>query len=107
MITVKSKIEKGSIRLPKRVKLPEGTQVIVRIEPIQKAKAKQKIIFDVECAKVFGTVKSKLRSQGKPAGEVDALIAATAIAHEATFVTSNEKHFENIEGLRFEVWPMG
>jgi hypothetical protein len=34
MITVKSKIEKGSIRLPKRVKLPDGTQVIVRIEPM-------------------------------------------------------------------------
>jgi len=31
MITVKSKIEKGSIRLPKRVKLPDGTQVIVLI----------------------------------------------------------------------------
>jgi hypothetical protein len=43
MITVKSKIEKGSIRLPKRVKLPDGTQVIVRIEPIQKAKEKQKV----------------------------------------------------------------
>jgi len=63
--------------------------------------------FDVECAKVFGTVKSKLRSLSKPTGEVDALIAATAMAHEATLVTSNKKHFENIEGLKVEVWPTG
>ena len=46
-ITVKSKIEKGSIRLPKGVKLPDGTQVIVRIEPIQKAKEKQKLIAEL------------------------------------------------------------
>ena len=50
MITVKSKIEKGSIRLPKRVKLPDGTQVIVRIEPIQKAKEKQKLIAELSAA---------------------------------------------------------
>jgi tRNA(fMet)-specific endonuclease VapC len=67
----------------------------------------QVVPFDVECAKVFGTVKSKLRSLGKPTGEVDALIAATAMAHEAILVTSNKKHFENIEGLRIEIWPMG
>ena len=65
----------------------------------------QVVPFDVECAKVFGTVKSKLRSLGKPTGEVDALIAATAMTHEATLVTSNKKHFENIEGLKVEVWP--
>ncbi len=50
MITVKTKIEKGSIRLPKRVKLPDGTHVIVRIESIQKAKEKQKTISEL-----FGT----------------------------------------------------
>jgi predicted DNA-binding antitoxin AbrB/MazE fold protein len=50
MITVKSKIEKGSIRLPKKVKLPDGTQVIVRIEPIQKAKEKLKIISELSGA---------------------------------------------------------
>jgi tRNA(fMet)-specific endonuclease VapC len=67
----------------------------------------QVVPFDVECAKVFGTVKSKLRSLGKPTGEVDALIAATAMAHEATLVTSNKRHFENIEGLKVEVWSTG
>ena len=32
----------------------------------------QVIPFDIECAKVFGTIKSKLRRLGKPTGEVDA-----------------------------------
>ncbi|MCL0089405.1 type II toxin-antitoxin system VapC family toxin, partial [Dehalococcoidia bacterium] len=60
----------------------------------------QVISFDMECAKIFGTIKSKLRSIGKPTGEVDALLAATAIANKAVLITANKKHFENIEGLK-------
>jgi predicted DNA-binding antitoxin AbrB/MazE fold protein len=45
--TVKSRIEKGSIRLPKKVRLPEGTRVIVKIEPVLKSKEKQKIIGEL------------------------------------------------------------
>lgn len=62
------------------------------------------IPFTFECAKVFGTVKSKLRKLGKPTGEMDVLIAATAISHKSTFATLNKKHFENIEGLKIEIW---
>jgi tRNA(fMet)-specific endonuclease VapC len=62
--------------------------------------------FDLECAKAFGSIKSKLRVIGKPTGEVDALIAAAAIVHKATLVTANKKHFENIEGLKLDVWPV-
>jgi tRNA(fMet)-specific endonuclease VapC len=65
----------------------------------------QVIPFDIECAKVFGTIKSKLRSLGRPTGEMDGLIAAAAMAHKATLVTADKKHFENIEGLGLEVWP--
>ena len=65
----------------------------------------QVIPFDVECAKVFGTIKSRLRSLGKPTGEMDGLIAATAMAHKATLATADIKHFENIEGLKLEAWP--
>jgi predicted DNA-binding antitoxin AbrB/MazE fold protein len=46
-ITVKSKIEKGWIRLPKKVSLQDGTRVIVRIEPMLKTKEKQKIIAEL------------------------------------------------------------
>ena len=67
----------------------------------------QVVPFDIECARIFGTIKSRLRSLGKPTGEVDALIAATAMAHEAILVTTNKKHFENIGGLKVEIWPIG
>ena len=63
------------------------------------------IPFDLECEKIFGTIKSKLRKIGKPTGETDALIAATAMAHRALLITSNKRHFENIEGLKVESWP--
>ncbi len=61
--------------------------------------------FDFECAKIFGTIKSKLRKLGKPTGEMDALIAATAMVNKATLITTNKKHFENIAGLKIETWP--
>lgn len=61
--------------------------------------------FDIECAKAFGTIKSRLRSISTPTGEMDALIAATAIANNAILVTMNKKHFENIENLNVEIWP--
>jgi predicted DNA-binding antitoxin AbrB/MazE fold protein len=44
VFTVTSKIVKGMIRLPKKVKIPEGTKVIVKIEPALKAAEKRKII---------------------------------------------------------------
>ena len=50
MITVRSKIEKGSIRLPKKARLQDGTRVIVRIEPILKSKEKLKIIAELSGA---------------------------------------------------------
>ena len=50
MTTVKSKIEKGSIRLPKRVRLPDGTRVIVNIAPVLKTKERLKIISELSGA---------------------------------------------------------
>ena len=49
-ITVKSKIEKGWIRLPKKVRLPDGTRIIVKIEPILKTEDKQKIVSELSGA---------------------------------------------------------
>jgi len=67
----------------------------------------QVVPFDIECAKIFGTIKSGLRKLGKPTGEMDALIAATAMAHKSVLATGNRKHFENIEGLKIEIWSNG
>jgi len=47
MITVESKIEKGWIRIPKKVRLPNGTKIIVKIEQKIKSKDKLKIISEL------------------------------------------------------------
>ena len=49
-ITIKSKIEKGWIRLPKKVSLQDGTRVIIKMEPILKTKEKQEIIAELSGA---------------------------------------------------------
>jgi len=60
--------------------------------------------FDESCAAAFADIKAELRRIGKPTGEMDALIAATAVAHQATLVTHNRRHYENIVGLCWEDW---
>lgn len=52
----------------------------------------------------FAIEKAKLKASGKFIGEIDTLIAATALATEMTLVTRNVKHFERIEGLEIENW---
>jgi len=60
--------------------------------------------FDEICARHFGTIGSALAGQGTPIGDFDVLIAATALAVQATLVTNNVKHFARVRGLRVENW---
>lgn len=60
--------------------------------------------FDIAAATAFAKLKLDLRKRGKPTGEVDALIAATCLACNATLVTHNSRHFEHIGGLSLDDW---
>jgi predicted nucleic acid-binding protein len=40
-------------------------------------------------------------------GELDILIAAICLENNYTLVTNNEKHFKDIDGLRYENWVNG
>ncbi|MCC7293974.1 MAG: type II toxin-antitoxin system VapC family toxin [Phycisphaerales bacterium] len=62
------------------------------------------IEFDRPCADAYAMVRAGQRRSGRSSGEADALIAATALAHKATVVTHNTRHFEGIEGLACEDW---
>ncbi|MEX2185225.1 MAG: type II toxin-antitoxin system VapC family toxin [Pirellulales bacterium] len=60
--------------------------------------------FDADCADVYSRIRVALERLGKRTGEGDLLIASVALAHGATLVTHNVKHFESIEGLAIEDW---
>ncbi len=47
---------------------------------------------------------SELERKGEPIGEMDALIASVALAHNERIVTKNVKHFGRVEGLEIESW---
>jgi predicted nucleic acid-binding protein len=57
------------------------------------------LTFDQLAARVYGTVLLKRRTIGRPIDEMDALIAATALAHGATLATRNTTDFEDC-GIR-------
>ena len=60
--------------------------------------------FDQSSAEAYSHIRLYLRQKGRPTGEIDALIAAVAIASDAVLVTHNTKHFEHIQHLRLEDW---
>ena len=60
--------------------------------------------FDDVCARAYGTIRNQLRIDGNPIGPNDMLIAATAIALQATLVTGNLREFSRVKGLRLENW---
>lgn len=57
--------------------------------------------FDASCARHFAAVASSLRENGRKhtARAFDALIAATALAHDLPLYTRNPRDFEGIAGL--------
>lgn len=55
--------------------------------------------FDIETARVFAAIQSRLLGSGQPIGDADVMIAATAIQHDLTLITGNIRHFSRIQGL--------
>lgn len=60
--------------------------------------------FDASASVSAALVRKSLRSQGKPSGAYDELIAGHALALDAILVTNNLKHFETVPGLKLETW---
>lgn len=60
--------------------------------------------FDEQCAAHYAVIAADLTKRGERIGEFDTLIAAHAIAVDATLVTNNVRHFERIRRLRVENW---
>ncbi len=58
--------------------------------------------FDDVAARLFGQITAYLQIIGKPAGDMDVLIATTAMASNHILITRNAKHFTNIPELIVE-----
>jgi len=52
----------------------------------------------------YAKTKVDLRKAGTPLADFDILIGVTAIVHDLTLVTNNDKHFARINNLRIENW---
>ena len=60
--------------------------------------------FDFTCAKAYGELRQKLGAEGQLIGDRDMMIAAAALVHEATLITSNTKEFKRVPNLQLEEW---
>jgi len=63
--------------------------------------------FETAVCSAYARLRLALERAGTPVGPMDMLIAATALAHGLTVVTSNEREFRRIEGLAVENWALG
>jgi tRNA(fMet)-specific endonuclease VapC len=64
----------------------------------------EKLPFDANAALHYGEIRSQLENRGEVIGAYDMLIAAHALALEATLVTNNMREFQRIEHLKVEDW---
>jgi tRNA(fMet)-specific endonuclease VapC len=55
-------------------------------------------------AEAYGRIRAELESEGQMIGNNDLWIAAHAIAAGLTLVTSNEREFRRVAGLRIQNW---
>jgi tRNA(fMet)-specific endonuclease VapC len=60
--------------------------------------------FDGEDARIAGAIRAELELAGRPIGAYDLLMAAQAIRHKLTLVTSNAREFKRVSGLSWEDW---
>lgn len=61
------------------------------------------VIPDLEILEISCEIHRDLKARGRPIGDVDTLIAATAISHSFTLI-SNDADLLNVTGLNLENW---
>lgn len=86
----------------------DPAQQALRQRKLQKAESAFDVVpFDASAARAFGRVASDLRRSGRKtsARAFDALIAATAIAHDMPLYTCNPRDFAGIDELTVVAIP--
>ncbi len=57
-----------------------------------------------EAANTYANLRVELENAGTPIGNMDMLIAASAIAEDALLVTNNLAHFSKVKSLKLTSW---
>lgn len=60
--------------------------------------------WNSDAAEVYSKIRAEMEGRGQPIGNMDMLIAASAIASGCTLVTNNERHFRRVPGLTLANW---
>lgn len=64
------------------------------------------IKFDFVEAYMYGKIRANLERKGQLISNNDMLIAATALAYNATLITNNTQEFSRIDGLNLDDWTL-
>ena len=62
------------------------------------------IPWDEDAAKAYAKLRVELETSGTPIGNMDMLIAASALARKAVLVTNNTEHFCRVKDLKLGNW---
>lgn len=105
-ITIVSRIEVLAGRFDSVLKATDGKQLMIAQERLQlgeKGLARFGVVkFDANAAAEFDRLR-QMRNL-KKIGRADIMIASIALAHRATLVTRNLRHFRQFPGLILENW---
>jgi tRNA(fMet)-specific endonuclease VapC len=91
-----------------RVELEGGVAVIPELSALRRAKLNvllanlEVIEFTDEMAEIYGRI--VLQAGYSRRKIIDRMIAATALVHDLTLVTTNGADFADIDGLKLEIW---
>ena len=76
--------------------LTQKVQALCNLMPI--------IPWNEDAASAYAKLRVELETAGIPIGNMDMLIAASAVAEGATLVTNNVEHFSKVASLKIENW---
>ncbi|MFN8442283.1 MAG: PIN domain-containing protein [Caldilineaceae bacterium] len=100
-----------TIRLCSIVKAELLVGAVRHVNPIKRLTTIQPFVhrfdslpFDDSAANAYALLRSHLEKQGQPIGPLDMLIAAIALANNATLVTNNTREFSRVQNLLIEDW---
>jgi len=110
-------IEKIKTLEPADIKIPSVVRAELLVGALKSARPKhhqeavqrflepyEELPFSGESCPIYAKVRTTLEKKGQAIGGNDLLIAATALANEATLITGKVKEFKRVRGLKVVDW---